>query len=411
MVEVTTIRILNSLDTSNNWRIKPLDVSNGFLHGNLKELIYMDQPLGLQDNRFPQHVCQFQRSLYGLKQAPGEWFLKLTNFLLSPGFSDSKTDPSIFFKYHGNTPYFFLIYVDDILVISHDSTRIQDIVRLLAKVFSMKDLGQAHFFLKIELLYSLVGCFLSQSHYTLSILCCAKIENIKRFSNSYCSSISSLFAENFSNATLYCSIVGALQYLVITRLKITYAVNRACQAMQHPTIEDWCRAKHLLRYLKGTIDKNLFYHRNYDSSLELFSDADWASSLDNRRSNGGYLIYVGKNLISWSTCKQRRVARSSTNAEYITVVDATSEFICIRSLFYELLRHFATPILGCDNLGATYLAANPIFHARKKHMEIDYHFVREQVKSRHLWIGHLSTKEQTADILTKALPKQRFLML
>ena len=89
----------------------------------------MDQPPGFQDNMFPQHVCQLQRSLYGLKQAPREWFLKLTNFLLSLGFSDSKTDSSLFFKYHGNTPYFFLIYVDDILVISPDSTGIQDIVR------------------------------------------------------------------------------------------------------------------------------------------------------------------------------------------------------------------------------------------------------------------------------------------
>ena len=198
---------------------------------------------------------------------------------------------------------------------------------------------------------------------------------------------------------------------MITRLKITYAVNRAFQAMQNPTIEDWCRAKHLLRYLKGTIDKNLFYHPNYDSSLELFSGADWASSLDNWRSNGGYLIYLGKNLISWSTRKQQTVARSSTKAEYITLADATSEFIWICSLFHELLPHFATPILWCDNLGATYLAANPIFHARTKNMEIDYYFVREQVKSRYLWIGHLSMKEQTADILTEALPKQRFLIL
>ena len=151
----------------------------------------MDQPPGFQDNMFHQHVCQLQRSLYGLKQAPKEWFVKLTNFLLSLGFSDSKTDSSLFFKYHRNT-HFFLIYVDDILVISPDSTRIQDIVRLLAKAFSMKDLGQAQFFLGIELLYTPTGFFLSQSHYTLSILRRAKMENTKPVSNSFSSSISSL---------------------------------------------------------------------------------------------------------------------------------------------------------------------------------------------------------------------------
>ena len=150
VVKITNVQILISLAISHNWPIKLLDASNVFLHGDLKELIYMDQPPGFLDNRFPQHVCQLQRSLYGLKQAPIEWFFKLTNFFLSLGFSDSKTDPSLFFKYHGNTPYFFLIYVDDILVISPDSTGIQDIVRLLAKAFSMKDLGLAHFFLRIE---------------------------------------------------------------------------------------------------------------------------------------------------------------------------------------------------------------------------------------------------------------------
>ena len=136
----------------------------------------------------------------------------------------------------------------------------------------MKDLGQAHFFLGIELLYTPTSCFLSQSHYIISILHRAKIENTKPVSNSCSSSISSLSTEHFSDATLYRSVVGALQYLVITRPDITYTVNRACQAMHNPTI------KHLLRYLKGTITENLFCHRNFDSSLELFSDADWASS-------------------------------------------------------------------------------------------------------------------------------------
>ena len=129
------------------------------------------------------------------------------------------------------------------------------------------------------------------------------MENTKPISNSCSSSISSLIAEYFLDATLYRSIVGALQYLVITRPDITYAANRACQAMHNPTIEDWRHVKHPLRYLKGTIAKNLFYHRNSDSSLELFSDADWASSPNDRHSTGGYLIYLGKNFIMWSTHK------------------------------------------------------------------------------------------------------------
>ena len=200
--------------------------------------------------------------------------------------------------------------------------------------------------------------------------------------------------EIFSDATLYCSAVGALQYLVITWPYITYVFNRACQAIHNPAIEDWHPVKHLLRYLKGTIAENLFCHRNSDSSLEFFSDANWPSSPNDRRSTRGYLIYLGRNLISWSTCKQQIVARSSTEAEYQAFADATSKFIWICSLFHELrLPLSATRILWCDNLGATYLAANLFFHARTKHVEIDYHFVREQVKSQHLCIVHLSAKD------------------
>ena len=172
------------------------------------------------------------------------------------------------------------------------------------------------------------------------------MKNTKHVSNSCSSSISSLSVEKILDATLYHSIVRAMQYLVITRPDITHVVNRACQAMHNPTNEDRRRVKHLLRYLKGTIVSNSLYHPNSDSSLELFSDADWASSPNDQRSTGGYLIYLGENLISWSTRKQQTVARSSTEVEYTVVADATSEFIWIRYLFNELhLPLSVTPIL------------------------------------------------------------------
>ena len=182
--------------------------------------------------------------------------------------------------------------------------------------------------------------------------------------------------------------------------------------MNSPTHSDWTNVKHLLRYLKHSISDGLFYSSNSDISLELFSDADWASCSIDRRSTSGYLIYLGQNLISWRCQKQRTVARSSTEAEYKAVADATAEFIWIKSLLQELCIPLQrSPILWCDNVGATYLAANPVFHARTKHIEIDYHFFREQVKMKNLRISYLATKDQTTDILTKALPKSRFLFL
>ena len=193
---------------------------------------------------------------------------------------------------------------------------------------------------------------------------------------------------------------------------MSFSVNKACQVMHSPTYSDWINVKHLLRYLKNSILDGLFYSRNSDISLELFSDADWANCSTDRRSTSGSLVYLGQNLISWRCQKQRTVARSSTKAEYKAVANATAEFIWIKSLLQELCIPLQrSPILWCDNIGATYLAANLVFHARTKHIEIDYHFVREQVKMKNLCIGYLATRDQTADILTKALPKNRFLFL
>ena len=150
VIKITTVRILLSLAIIQKWFIHQLDVSNAFLRGELQETIFMEQPPGFINKCFPHHVCQLMKSLYGLKQAPGEWFLKLSTYLLSLKFTASKTDTSLFFKYHNQIPFFFLIYVDYILLISPDSARINSLINSLSSAFSMRDLGHAHYFLCIE---------------------------------------------------------------------------------------------------------------------------------------------------------------------------------------------------------------------------------------------------------------------
>ena len=150
----------------------------------------------------------------------------------------------------------------------------------------------------------------------------------------------------------------------------------------HPT--DWIQLKYLLRYLKGTITHGLYFNRLPANSITSFSDADWAGDVSNRRSTNGFLVYLGNNLVSWSSKKQPTVARSSTEAKYKALANASSELIWITSLLRELRIVLPPPTLWCDNIGATYLSANPIFHAHMKHIEIDFHFVREQVASRQL---------------------------
>ncbi|GJT56482.1 gag/pol polyprotein [Tanacetum coccineum] len=232
----------------------------------------------------------------------------------------------------------------------------------------------------------------------------------------------------FSNSVKYRQVVGSLQCVTLSRPDIAFAVNKVYQYMHAPAENHWSAVKRILRYLHGTIEHvmlicrssgstlqaftDVLWKGNPDTCLEAFSDADWAGDSDDRRSTGGFAIYLGSNLISWTARKQRTVSRSSTEAEYKALADTVAELTWLQALLNELgIRSSSTPILRCDNLFATYLSANPIFDARTKHVEIDYHFVREKVSQGDLRVQHISTHDKIADIFTKPLPTPRFLFL
>ncbi|XP_019157171.1 PREDICTED: uncharacterized protein LOC109153762 [Ipomoea nil] len=202
---------------------------------------------------------------------------------------------------------------------------------------------------------------------------------------------------------------GALQYLTITRPDLSYAVNRLCQFMHSPTDEHWGLVKRVMRYVKGTLSYGLRISPSASSNIHSYSDSDWASCPVDRKSTSGFAIYLGDNLISWLSKKQRTVARSSTEAEYKALTDVSAEVTWVVLLLRELGLHSWKPAtLWCDNLGATYLCANPVFHALTKHVEIDYHFVRDKVASGDFLVNYISTIDQLADIFTKPLPAPRF---
>jgi histone deacetylase 1/2 len=371
----------------------------------------MHQPPGFQDPHYPDYVCKLQKALYGLKQSPRAWYSRLSDRLHQLGFTSSVADTSLFIFCQAGVTIYVLVYVDDIVIASSTTTAAENLLHQLKLSFPVKDLGPLHYFLGIEVTHNSGGISLSQKKYALDLLCRTHMENCKSVTTPMCTQ-EKLSREHGrllddADAFQYRSTVGALQYLTHTRPDISYAVNKVCQFLSKPTDVHWEAVKRILRYVKGTVATELNIRKSPSTLISVFTDADWAGCTDDRRSTGGYVVFFGPNLISWSARKQPTVSRSSTEAEYKALANGTAEATWLQSLLKELnVAQPRPPVLWCDNLGATYLTANPVFHARTKHIEIDFHFVREKVALGALEVRFVSSADQIADAFTKPVTKQ-----
>ena len=371
----------------------------------------MRQPPAFLDKDRPNHVCRLRKPIYGLKQAPRSWYLSLNQHLLSSGFTNSTSDASLFIHCRGPIITYVLIYVDDILVTGNDAAFVDQVLQMFAARYSIKDPTDLHYFLGIQATRTKHGMHLMQQKYINDLLRKTNMSDAKPFSTPLQSTpkLTLKGGSPLDDGSQYRSVVGSLQYLSFTRPDISYAVNRLSQFMHQPTMDNWQAAKRVLRYLAGTRTHGIFMRKTTPMQLHAFSDADWAGDTDDYISNNGYIIYLGHNPISWSSEKQNGVARSSTEAEYRAVANTASEVTWLCSLLSELRIDLPSPpIIYCDNVGATYLCANPVFHSRMKHIALDYHFTRNMIQAGKLRVAHVSTRDQLADTLTKPLPRNQF---
>jgi len=408
VVKAATIRTVLSVAVSRGWSLRQLDVHNAFLHGILEEEVYMQQPPGFVERGNENYICKLDKALYGLKQAPRAWYSRLSTKLVDLGFKPSRADTSLFIFNRGGITMYVLVYVDDIIVASSTDQATSALLKDLQKNFALKDLGDLHYFLGIEVKKVRNGIVLTQHKYANDLLKKTGMVDCKPMSTPLSTSEKLSLHEGSllgpDDATQYRSIVGALQYLTLTRPDIAFPVNKVCQFLHAPTTVHWAAVKRILRYIKQCTQLGLNIHRSMSTLVSAFSDADWAGNVDDRKSTGGFAVFIGSNLVSWSARKQATVSRSSTESEYKAMANATAELMWVQTLLRELgVKSPQAAKLWCDNLGAKYLSANPVFHARTKHIEVDFHFVRERVSQRLLEIEFIPSGDQIADGFTKAL--------
>lgn len=413
VVKMATVRLVLKIASLYNWDLNQMDVHNAFLQGNLDEEIYMTIPEGL-GNYDKNMVCRLKKSLYGLKQSSRQWNLKLTQSLVSGGFKQSYHDYSLFTKEINNEIVVVLVYVDDILVTGNSKEGINDVKKLLNEQFKIKDLGQMKYFLGIEIARSGKGIVLSQRKYVLDLLNDTGMSGCKPLSLPMLPSLRLQAYEEgkhkeedlLKDAQRYRNLVGRLIYLTTTRPDISFPVQVLSQFMVTPMKSHMAAAYNVLRYLKQSPGKGILLSSRGSLELECWCDADWGACPSTRRSVTGYSLKLGGSTVFWKTKKQATVSRSSAEAEYRALASAVSEIIWFKGVLLDLrIEHMSPVNVFCDSKSAIYIATNPVFHERTKHLEIDLHFVREKLSQNLIKLIHVRTKEQEADIFTKAVSK------
>uniref|UniRef100_A0A1J3IWV2 Putative mitochondrial protein n=1 Tax=Noccaea caerulescens TaxID=107243 RepID=A0A1J3IWV2_NOCCA len=344
-------------------------------------------------------------------QAPRAWYQRFATFATKIGFKQSKSDASLFVLCRGQELAYLLLYVDDIGLTASSTPLLRSIITSLNSEFSMTDLGELHYFLGIAIHRDKHGMFLNQQNYAADIIHRAGMTNCNPCSTpaDTSSKLAASDGDPVADPKLYRSLAGALQYLTFTRPDIAYAVQQVCLHMHDPREPHLNALKRIIRYIKGTITHGVQIRLTSITKITAYTDADWAGCTTTRRSTSGYCVFLGDNIVSWSSKRQPTVSRSSAEAEYRGVANVVAETTWLRNLLLELRCPISTAtIVYCDNVSAVYLSTNPVQHQRTKHVEIDIHFVRERVALGDVRVLHVPSAHQYADIFTKGLPSSLF---
>ena len=421
VVKGITIRLVLAIAFMFHMHVHQLDVSSAFCYADLEEDVYMAPP---PDEELPAGWCfQLIKALYGLRSSPRQWNKHIDKFIKSLHFTACILDTCLYMRWSNGQLHLLLIYVDDIIIASADLTYLESVKRRFCETFEMHDLGVCKRFLNIRITRGEDWYMLDQSEYAKNI--------VKKFSSFMGKSsknketplptnVQDLLAEQrelteeqkqWVESFPYRGIIGAVLHLAIhTRPDLAYAVGLLARFSTSPTYATCRLAIHLLKYLRGTVDKGIRFSGS-EFDLHVFSDSDWAGDRMTRRSTTGYIVFLCAGALAWQSKLQTTVATSSMESEYMAEYAALQELVWLRGVFKELGLLVAKPTpFFMDSKSAKDLSENPVYHKRSKHIDIKYHWIREHVNGKFptAKLIHVSTDDMAADIFTKALSTKIF---
>jgi len=424
--KLTTFRYLISLIGRYEWNLDHLDVVTAFLNPEIDDDdIYMTRPEGWPEGlNAPKIIVRLRKALSGLKQAPRLWHDDINAFLHSLGFTQSSADPNLDLCSNG---ILILLYVED-MSMSYPEAATKAAIEVKAKLsekYKITNLGPARQFLGIEILHDDTGITLGQKAYVTTIL--------KRFGIEHSHDVSTLMDPNIKldlaevwgekeleDITDYQAVVGSQMYAALaTRPDISYVVAALSRYNSRPFTSHMPAAKRVLQYLKFTADFRLHLNGNgigigigidIDISLIGYSDSDWANDSADRKFQGGHVFLASNGAISWQSRKQSLIAMSTLKAEFIACSEASREAKWLLQLQKDIhsSKKDSPPLpINCDNQGALTLITTGIIEARTKHIDVCYHNSRDLHRRQIVNYSSVHTNENVADILTKALTKDK----
>jgi Reverse transcriptase (RNA-dependent DNA polymerase)/GAG-pre-integrase domain len=419
-------RILLHIAAAMNWDTQQIDVKTAFLYGLLPddEVQYMEQPPGFEEHGTKEHVWMLQRGLYGMKQSGRIWNKTMNDAMLSWGFTRLSCESCIYYRKSKTGTIISAVHVDDFLSIASSKDENEAFKNQMKSLWTISDLGEAKHCVGIAIRRN-------RTNKTVHLSQKALIDKvIQQFGQQDCHPVSTpmdpglklhrpdkslLSKQDTERLTKipYRSLVGCLIYLAVgTRPDISYAVQQLSQFLDNYSNTHWTAAVRVVRYLRGTRDLELTLGGANPIKILGFTDSDWANCPDTRRSVGGYLFSLGSGPISWQSRRQRTVATSSCEAEYTAAFEASKEAIWLRTLLSSIgFSPTSSTDLLCDNNATITLSEDPAFHARVKHFDVRYHFLRERVQSNEITLSYVNTKDNIADIFTKPLDTTNFTRL